>query len=317
MNSRVPISVMICTKDREKDVKETLAYLTQQTLPPNQVVVVDASAEDRLSAYMASTPFPFECRHIRAEPGLTRQRNIGISNCLGEFILILDDDVIFEPNFIAEMLRPFEDDPQRHITVVIGRIVDNKSWLDQASLSMHMKHRLRLLIMDLFLLEKNGSGHFRYSGLPTYPRDILQSGYVECIPTTCAVFRRHVFDEVCFDEVFYYPPLDDIEFSKRLLDAGYKVYFQASARVLHKKSTSGRLPRFNLYRVWVTHYYYLFRKNWPQTFLRKLAFWWAVLGMIVINLSHPDQAKGIFSGIANIWMHRDPVKAMQNLRPTS
>ena len=315
MQSREPISVMICTKDREKDVKELLGYLAEQTCCPNQVVIVDASEQDLLSENLASTPFPFECCYIRAEPGLTRQRNIGVSNCTGEFIMILDDDVIIQPNFVEEMLKPMKDDAQSTISTVIGRIVNDKSWLGNAPLSVRTKHWLRLLIMNVFLLEKNGSGYFRYSGMPTYPRDILQSGYVECIPGTCAVYRRRVFDELCFDETFYYPPLEDMDISKRLLNAGHKIYFQASACVWHKKSSRGRLPRYNLYRVWVTHYYYLFRKNWPQTFLRKLAFWWAVLGMLVLNASRPEQFRGVLSGISNILTSKTPLDAMKNLLP--
>lgn len=315
MGSCVRISVMICTKDREKDVKGLLGNLAEQTCRPDQVIVVDASQEDVLSGYLASTTFPFEHRYIRAEPGVMRQRNMGIDNCDGEFIVCLDDDLILMLDFVEEMLKPFHADLDHRLSAVTGRIVENQSWLESSPLRARLNHRLRQFVIHAFLLDKVGSGRFRYSGLPTYSRDERESRYVECVPGGCVVYRRQVFDQFRYDETFFYPPLDDMDISKWLLDGGHKVYYQASACVLHKKSPSGRPSRYNLYRVWVTHYNYLFRKHWPQTALRKLAFWWSMAGMLVLNASWPEQFRGILSGIANIQASKTPLDAMNNLLP--
>jgi GT2 family glycosyltransferase len=315
MTARPAVSVIICTKDRAQDIQDTLADLSRQTRLPAQVVIVDARAEDRLSAYLAAATLPFECRYIRAAPGVMRQRNIGVSNCEGAFVFCLDDDLILDPDFIEEMLKPLESEQQPRPAAVMGRIVEDTSWLAGSSWRVRLNVWLRQRVSDLFLLDKIGSGRFRYSGLASYPRDPGPSRFVECVSGGCAVYPRRLFDQMCYDETIYYPPLEDHDFSKRLADAGEKAYYQASARVLHKKSASGRLPTAGLQRVFVTHHFYMFRKNWPQTPLRRLAFWWSVLGLLLLNSTRPQQFKGVLAGIANILAGPTPQAAMQRLVP--
>jgi GT2 family glycosyltransferase len=309
------ISVMICTKDRPTDVKELLDCLARQTLPPNQIVVVDASTQDGLAALLAAQVYPFETQYYRAVPGVMRQRNIGISHCDGGFIFCLDDDLLPDPAFVEEMLKPLQQNPNIPISAVIGRIVDEGKWAANVSWRGRLYYMFRNFVVNVFLLDKPGSGRFRYSTLATYPRDDVSGRLIECVAGGCVVYRRAVFDNFIFDENFFYPPLDDLDTSKRLMALGHNVYYQPSAQVLHKKSPGGRTSRTNFYRIWVTHYYYIFTKNWPQTLPRKLAFWWAVLGQLVLTATYPDQVQGVLAGISNIRETKSPVDAMQRLIP--
>lgn len=67
------------------------------------------------------------------------------------------------------------------------------------------------------------------------------------------------------------------------------------------------------YRMVVLHHHYLFCKNWPQTPLRKLAFWWSVLGLVVINLRHWEQLRGVLDGIRAILSHKTALEALESV----
>lgn len=309
------ISVMISTKDRAADVKELLGCLVEQTWLPKQVVIVDASSQDTLGDYLATQSFPFTCNYIHTQPGVMRQRNLGVINCFGEYIVCLDDDLLLEQDYIEELLAPFFSLRNDRLSAVIGQIVDDRAWYARSPWSIKLKFQLRQIISDLFLLEKVGDGRFRYSGLATFAREDGQSHYVECISGGCVAYRRAVFDTFRFDENLYFAVFDDIDTAKRLQNEGHQVYYQSSAKVWHKKSPGGRVSRMERSRIWVAHYHYTFCKNWPQTPLRRLAFWWAVLGQLIWAGSDREMIQGIWAGVRHIRQSSSPLEAVKKLHP--
>ena len=65
------IAIIIVTKDRPADIERCLRSIEQQTLTSQHIIVVDGS---RTLPWQGSTA-PVE--HIIADPGITKQRNIG------------------------------------------------------------------------------------------------------------------------------------------------------------------------------------------------------------------------------------------------
>ncbi len=309
------ITAIVCTKDRTNDFKELVQSLAIQTRPIDELIVVDASDTNDLVDYCESLVGHFQIRCFRTSPGVTRQRNFGVRHSTGHLLFFLDDDVVLEPNYIEQILRVFETDIDRKIGAVMGRILVSKDWLVKSSPSVKIRHWLKSALADIFLQIKSGDGRFRYSGFSTHPQDMTDSCYVECLSVGCTAFRREVFQKVTFDENLAkrgYSYMDDVDLSKQLLDTGYKVFYQARARLLHKRSPGGRLSRFEIYRMVVLHHNYLFHKNWPQTPFRKLAFWWSVIGLVIINVTKPEQLRGILSGLKSVLTHRSSLAALES-----
>ena len=95
------VSVIICTKNRIQDFKNTVISLTHQNRMPDELIVVDSSDDTAIQEYMALENFPFERHYFHAGPGLTYARNIGIQKSSGDILFFFDDDVKLEPNYIS------------------------------------------------------------------------------------------------------------------------------------------------------------------------------------------------------------------------
>ena len=97
-------SVIVCTRNRPDDLAACLASLAAQTRPPDELVVVDASDDERnarcIETWAAARALP-AARVVRTAPGLTRQRNIGVAHARGDVLTFLDDDVVLEPGYLA------------------------------------------------------------------------------------------------------------------------------------------------------------------------------------------------------------------------
>lgn len=87
----VPISVVVCTRDRAESLQCCLAALSRMDYPEYEVVVVDnAPSDETTRAVVAATPFGY-VRETR--PGLDWARNRGAAEARHAVVAYTDDDV--------------------------------------------------------------------------------------------------------------------------------------------------------------------------------------------------------------------------------
>ncbi len=294
------ISVIICTRNRLDDFQVALESLLNQSRLPNEVLVVDSSDSREVEEYIGSISIPVKVNYIHSEPGLTLQRNVGVRSSEGDLIIFFDDDVDLDESYLSEVEKIFVCDAKDEIGAVGGRIVSPHSEHSK-SILYWLGPKIFSLIRLVFGLVGNGSGRFRWSGMPTHPVTSSSSKNIECLSGCCMAFRREVFKKVTFDEALIrYGLMEDADISKQVLDAGYKIYYQASAHLIHHVSPSNRLQRWQWAEMTVVNYDYLFRKNWSRDTWRWLFYYWAMVGLVVSNLHNLNALKGTFSGMKKV-----------------
>lgn len=113
-SARAPasVSLVISVWNRKDDLRENLASIRAQTVPPLQVIVVDNDSSDG-TPEMVVAEFP-EVHLIRmphSDYGACETFNVGFASARGEFTGILDDDVVLPPDFVERMLEEFAQEP--------------------------------------------------------------------------------------------------------------------------------------------------------------------------------------------------------------
>ncbi len=306
------ISVIICTKNRLDDFKNTVISLARQNRLPDELIVVDSSDGAIIQDYVSALAVPFQCRYYRAPLGLTRARNVGVQNSNGDLFFFFDDDVDLETNYLARVEQVFKSDLRGEIGAVGGRI-RNDSPMERSTPLLLLKRKIFDLLRAVFLLSRLGNGRFRYSGMPSQPHALETSRYIECLSGGCMAFCRQVFERVRFDEdLVGYGHVEDADISKQTLNAGFKIYYEASAVLDHNPSSQDRPPTRQLARLTVVNYAHYFRGRWPQTWLRKIAFWWALVGLCFMFIPGAGWL-GVLSGIKEI-SRADQARALNNAR---
>ncbi len=110
-------TVVICTRDRPQDLARCLASLSEQTLTPKQIIVVDnASVDDRTRdvALAAGVDYVRETR-----PGLDFARNTGAQASIASIVAYTDDDVVLHPRWLERMVAAFDDDQIGAVTGLV------------------------------------------------------------------------------------------------------------------------------------------------------------------------------------------------------
>ena len=290
------VSVIVCTKNRPKELMQFLASLATQSVAPDEIIIVDAS--DTEEAYLkikeefAQKP---KIIYIHTKPGLTYQRNVGIKNSSGEIVFFFDDDMIVDKDFVKEIMKVFEDDSDKKIGGAMGNIVNIES-------CNSFKVNLRLIMQRLFLLPCSGDGGFRLSACPTFIHGATEIRNVQFLSGGLTAYRREVFRDFQFDETFPNAMFtDDEDFSYRVSQK-YKNVYTPNAKIVHNPSPKGRNNRHDKAKMTVEARYYLLKKNFPHTNRYTVAFWWSIVGYLVQTITSFDKhaVRGVVRGVANL-----------------
>lgn len=222
------LGLVVPTKDRPKDLLALLENLESQTLPPQEVVIVDGS--DRpVQSLIESRKCSFKVDYIRHRPpSAAAQRNAGIERLKGRypFIGLLDDDIKLAPDALECMLRFWASEKARGVAGTAfcqegKEQIGAKGWLKRSRLAEGLG------------LYSRRPGGVAASGWHALVGTVTEDTPVEWLQTGAAVWRAEVFDRHSFDEFYHtYSYLEDLDFSYGV-SRGSRLMVVASARYRH------------------------------------------------------------------------------------
>jgi len=218
------ISVVIPNYNGIEHLKDCFDSLRNQSYKDFQIILVDNNSSDN-SIEFTKTNYPeIIILQQKENTGFAKAVNCGIKlsfeNNKIKHILLLNNDIECEINFMKEMLAGFISD-------------------DVGSVSCKMLNFYKRNIID-------AAGDFiKRAGSP-YPRghseiDEGQYDKPEYVFGACAgaaIYRKEIFEEIgLFDEDFfaYY---EDVDFSLRLQLTGFKCYYNPEAICFHKRGAT-------------------------------------------------------------------------------
>lgn len=293
---RLTVSVIICTRNRLADIMQCLESLVLQAVMPQEIIVVDSSdtplqSFKEFNALFSNERFPLiRLVYRHTAPGLTYQRNIGISLATQDIVHFLDDDVILTSHYLASMRQVFQEHPE-----YAGGMGTVTNIPVPAKLNWHR------LLRYIFLLQRDyASGNFTLSGMPTHAYGITQFKAVEVLGGCCMAYRSWVFKKYLFDEqLTRYAFMEDCDFSRRV-SYEYPLFYNPAARLEHHPSKANRDGIIDNRAMYIKNYRYLFYKNiYPNNRMALIAFYWSIIGLFIeaVLTRNSDYVKGYWKGL--------------------
>jgi len=106
------ISVLIITYNRKDDLRKTIKSIKEQTRKPDEIIIVDNASTDG-TAEMVRKEYPELKLLVSPENrGLTYGVNLAYSNSIGDIAAVLESDMEFDKNWVEEVVREFDRDPE-------------------------------------------------------------------------------------------------------------------------------------------------------------------------------------------------------------
>lgn len=296
-------AAIIPTRDRPDDLRRCLESLLTQTHLSDQVIVIDDGQIDEaaLRGMFARTPIDFIYHRKLGQPGVARSRNLGVQLAQADIVFFFDDDVILEPEYIAETLAVYETDQAGEIGGV-GGVITNA----HLSLSVRLYELWR--------------GHPLWGHGRVFPDGFNQGNYeavrkvqpVEWLASGVCSYRRSVKLEYPFSEGFAgYETIEHCYHMRRK----YRLLITPRARLAHMQSPASRLQPYEFgYRETVNLWCH-FARNIPKRPVNRLAFAWMLVATILAEsfalLLKPHhllrilaRLRGCLHGIWDCLVHR-------------
>jgi GT2 family glycosyltransferase len=263
------VSIIVVNFNRVNLLRDCLRSLALQTWQHTEWIVVDNGSTDG-SAGMVEAEFP-NAKLIKSTTnlGFCAGNNLGIAAAQGDFVALLNNDAVAEPQWVESLLREMQAHPAAGMVASKILVAGKPGVIDKVGHGIYWDGQNR----------GKGSGD-RDSGQYDTEREILW-------PDGCAaLYRKEMLDEIGgFDEDFF-AYADDAELGLRGRSAGWRARYAPDAVVNHRRGTTmgkwspERIRLIERNRVWlaVKHFpLWLLALNPLFFFLRLLAGAWAGL----------------------------------------
>lgn len=227
-------------------------------------VVIDNASNDGSVAQITQSITQNNWSHTKVissenNGGFSAGNNIGISDSMGDFILLLNSDTIVRPGAIDLLVQTLIDNPD------IGMASPRLEWPDeQPQESCFRFHRP---INELIRSACTGpiTKLFKRYEVPIAVGDEIS--YPEWTSFACVLVRREVFDQIGLLDEEFFMYFEDVDFCQRARRADWNIIHNPKARVVHLRGGSSpvksqtakkkRLPRY-FYESRARYYYKYF-----------------------------------------------------------
>ena len=194
------ISLLLVSKNEEKNVPTFIRSLRKQTKLPDEIVLVDASTDrtlEMMKKNLSKKPFQkIKKKFFKANPySCSYQRWLGLKHVTGDLTLLTDIDAELDKKWLEEITEPFKN---RDVSVVQGNVTSS-SFADED-----------------WMFSK---------GLPEKGKYLNHCN---------AAYRTRLLKKFNFDPQIRYG--DDRDMSYRLTRAGIIIYGRKTAKVWHHQS---------------------------------------------------------------------------------
>ena len=269
MNKRIVLSIIIVSFNTKEILKACLKSLRSGCRDLEgewETIIVDNHSTDGSREYLKSqnsTPEGGQAKlkiiFNHTNLGFARAVNLGIKKAKGEFILLLNSDIVCEKDSITKLVR-FAGSKE-NLGLVGGRLYF-PSGEPQPS-TFHLP-TIKGAIREFWLGQEGSFGQYLSSG--------DEPQIVEAVVGALMLIPRTVLEKIGSLDERYFMYFEDLDFCGRLKKANLKVYYYPPAAFTHFHGQSGKKTpaKMNQYLVKSSKIYYGALKH----NLINLIIWW-------------------------------------------
>ncbi|KAA3436794.1 glycosyltransferase family 2 protein [Rufibacter hautae] len=293
--SRVPVSVVICTRNRPVALKRCLESLRQSICQPAEIIIIENARENDETEKLVET-FAGVKYFQEPVPGLSHARNTGVKKATHSIIAFTDDDVIVHPEWVFRVWEAFT----KHEVAAMTGLVIAAELETETQLIFERCWSFNRGYVDI-LYEENYFNQNLPSGPPVW----------EIGAGANMAFRKEVFEEIGLFDVRLGAGAsgcsEDSEVWYRILQHQHSILYYPKAAVFHAHRKDLRslrkqifaymrgftmavlvqqdhFPAANyrnrLFRQYPKHYLQLVARGFPRYRFRNRTLWEEIMGIL-------------------------------------
>jgi glycosyltransferase involved in cell wall biosynthesis len=267
-------ALVIPTYQRQTILLRCLSCAVQQTLPPKEIIVIDASPDweatyHQVMQTLANQHPSIDWKYLPANRlSSAAQRNQGIDLATADIIFLIDDDSLMYPECAQEVIRLYAQDTQHQVAGIMPKLEalppdsqEQSGAVNKNPISFRSKLANGMKIFQAKLryfakqLIKDDDIFIPYDfAFPQYTLpETLKNMATHPVPMIHGArmsYRREILTQVRFEETLErYAVNEDNDVCYRASRLGMLLH-ALQARICHLQTPEGRLTRFTTTALW-------------------------------------------------------------------
>ena len=253
------ISAIVPTIGRVDSLNALLESLAAQTCRVDEVIVASAD-QQTCNVIRQTTNRAVRCIVV-TPANAVRQRMAAIEIARGDRLLLLDDDVVLEPDCVQQMSRLLETNDD---VVAVTADFSNQAWPNPTRIwEWYLRHILKLRRDEWQGRVVGPLLRFGFNPVPPLPVAM------EWLGSGSSLVRRSAFMNVGgFSDFFLHRCTinEDVDLGIKLCQVG-RILFCPDARMAHHHAPGGRVTRFLAAEDDLFNRYFILRRTLGHNFL--------------------------------------------------
>jgi len=231
--------------------------------------------------------------------------NIGmkyvLNNSNSDYLLLLDNDTVVDPDFLTEMVKVAEADPA--ILIAGAKIY----YYDEPERLQYLGGKIDLwkeitAVTSSIIRERI----LRRKDIDTGQHDSIKE--VDHVCFWCALFRRKSPESIGLLDETHFHGFEDVDYCLRVKEAGGKTVYVPKARVWHKSRSANKIDGFLQYHS-LKSFFQLMRQHATRwQYLSFLVYLlgihlWLATAYYLIWLRRPRMLLNFYKGVRNGLFH--------------
>jgi hypothetical protein len=248
MKKNPQFSIVIPTFNGKKLLADCLSSIENQTEKNFEVIVIDNGSNDQTADFLHQNFSKVKIITLKKSAGFAKPVNLGIKASKGNYIFLLNNDVVLDQRCLAEIARRF--DSQRDFDFCACLMLDKTGKK----------------------IDSVGNGFSWWGraypiGRGEIPQKYQKETFVFGASGGAAIFKREVFAKIGLLDEDFYAYFEDVDFSFRAQLAGFRCLFVPKAIVYHQGSATFRPDSFKMRYIGDRNKDWVIFKNYPGKFI--------------------------------------------------
>lgn len=252
------LSIIILNYYNKNLIKEFLKNLAELNLPYHyEIIVVDNASYDGLGEVIAKNFPTVKFIQSQKNDGFAAGNNLGLRQAQGKYLLVCNPDLAILSDAIQRLYAYMEN--HQEVGLAGPRLINADKSIQPSCTSFPDWH---LPLYRRTFLTKSRAGQKWLQAYLLADLDHYKNSYVPALFGACLMVRHSALDKVGLMDERYFMYMEDLDWSRRFWEQGYKVAYVGEAEVihLHRRESATDHPWETLFSKTARHHIISFLK---------------------------------------------------------
>ena len=222
---KTPEMLYLCIESIKQAIKNIDPASTRggsSTRGGYEIIVVDSESQKEIKEK------GIQVISFKKNLGYSKIVNAGLKKARGEYILIINDDIILLKNAVSQMLKFMEKNPD--VGVIGPQLID---FTNNIQISCFSKPSIEAIIARRTFLGKTKWGKKILNKFTIKDWDRKTARQVDWVQGSAIMVRKKAFQKVGLLDERFFMYFEDADWCQRFWQNGYKVIYLPSAKMAH------------------------------------------------------------------------------------